>query len=140
MFLDDPAQAIFDVNLVIQVVLIICLVVGSILRGVRKRHGIIMGIGTLANLATSLLVMVPALVRDWGDMVAAPLDPAAFNELTHATLGTIAIVVALVFLVRFLLELRAKQPLRCGTVWSMRIVLVLWLVSFGFGVLVYFAV
>jgi len=44
-----------------------------------------------------------------------------------------------VFLVRFLLELRAKQPLRCGTVWSMRIVLVLWLVSFGFGVLVYFA-
>jgi hypothetical protein len=139
MFLDDPVEAIFDVNLLIQVALIVCLVIGTVLKGVRKRHGVIMGIGTLANLAASLLVMVPALFRDWGGIVVSPLDPAALTEVAHAVLGTLAIAVALVFLARFLLELRAKKPLKCGTVWSMRIVLVLWLLSFGFGLMVYLA-
>ena len=137
MFLDDPTQIVFDTNLIIQAALIVLLAVATILKKSRKRHGIIMGIGTLANLAASLLVMVPALIRDWAGIVAAPPELSALSEVTHSALGTIAIAIALLFLVRFFLELRAKQPLKCGTVWSMRIVLVLWLLSFGLGVLVY---
>ena len=126
-----------DINLIVQAALIVLLVVATILKKDRKRHGIIMAIGTLANLASTFLVMIPGLIRDWGSIVAGPLDPTALSEVSHAALGTIALVVACLFLLRFLLELRAKQPLKCGTVWSMRIVLVLWLVSFGLGVVLY---
>ncbi len=125
----NPASIIIDVNLIIQWVIFVFLVVGYLKRGDRRTHGIIMALATIVNLATTLLIMAPSLVFNFGSL---PID-----VLGHSVVGTIAILLGLLFSYRFLMATRNNQPFECGTRRMMRLAFVLWIVPVFFGTYLY---
>lgn len=131
------AGIIFDINLVMQLVLLIFLVAGVVLKRPRKRHGIIMASATLANLATILLIMGPSLVRNFGAIIADPLSAGAMTTIAHAMLGTITILLGLLFGFRFFSATRGSKPLACGTKRTMVVTILLWLVTLSAGLAFY---
>ncbi len=132
-----PAELIFDINLIIQFVLLALIIVGVFQKRQWKYHGTIMTIATFSTLITALSIMIPSLVINWGAIVAAPTSPGALITLVHATFGSLAILVGLFFSFRFLYKAFSKQPLICGNRTQMRIVITLWLLGFVFGLAFY---
>ncbi|MFX1607279.1 MAG: hypothetical protein ACFFDD_15440 [Promethearchaeota archaeon] len=125
----NPASIIVDVNLIIQWVIFVFLLVGYLKRGELKTHGYLMVVTTIIGLITTLLVMAPSLVLNTSTL---PITVYA-----HAIVGTIAILLGLLFSYRFLVALRNSQPLGCGNRRNMRIAFVLWIVPVFFGTYLY---
>ncbi|MHA1959482.1 MAG: hypothetical protein ACW99U_04595 [Candidatus Thorarchaeota archaeon] len=132
------SEIIFDINLLVQIVLIAHLAWGFTNKRLLRKHGAIMAVGTFSNLVTVLSIMVPSLLINWDAVVAAPLSPGVLITLIHAGLGTIAIFGGALFSIRYALAVKRVGPLTCGTRPFMRTTIILWLVSFVFGLGFYF--
>lgn len=128
----NSASIIVDVNLIIQWVIFVFLLVGYLKRRERKTHGYLMVVTTIINLVTTLLIMAPSLVLN-----ASTLPIAVYG---HAIVGTIAILLGLLFSFKFMTELRNNQPLACGTRRNMRIAFILWIVPVFFGTFLYLTI
>ncbi|MHA2405575.1 MAG: hypothetical protein ACXACH_02335, partial [Candidatus Hermodarchaeia archaeon] len=57
----STAELIFDINFIIQIILIILLVIGATQKQTCKYHGTIMGVATISMLITVLIIMGPSL-------------------------------------------------------------------------------
>ncbi len=131
------AEIIFDINLIIQLVLVILLATGVASRRIRKRHGIIMASATLVNLTTIFLIMAPSLIRNFGTIIADPLSTGAMITVAHSIFGTTTILLGLLFGFRFLSATRGSRPLACGKRRMMILTAILWLLSLGDGIAFY---
>jgi hypothetical protein len=131
------AELIFDINFIIQIILIILLIIGYTQRRTWKYHGIIMDIGTFTMLITVLLIMAPSLMANWPALILSPTSPSSLITIVHVVLGSIALAVALFFMLRFLYFYINKKPLTCGTRTQMRIHLIIWILAFIFGLVFY---
>jgi uncharacterized membrane protein YozB (DUF420 family) len=125
----NSAELIVDINLIIQYVILVLLVIGYIKKKPYKSHGNLMLATTLLTLATILIIMAPRLVLYY------TLYPPLIY--VHAIIGVITIAIALLFNVRFVTALRGKQPLTCGTKTTMRIAVLIWLITLFGGTLIY---
>lgn len=128
------SELIFDINLIIQIVLLVLLIIGRLSKAQPKRHGIIMTIGTFSNLVTILLIMGPSLIRNLPALVTPPVTLGAVITVGHAILGLATIIGGLLFTLRFALALLGKKPLACGKRWMMRTEVILWLVTLVLGI------
>lgn len=135
IFFDTPVNVIYDTNFIIQIVLVALLIYGVTQKPNRRRHGTIMAIALIINLATFAIIMFPSLFFKWELIV---LHSLVAITLIHAIVGAIAITLGLIFSIRFLIFLRRNDPLNCGTQMGMRIVNFSWLASFVFGLIFYF--
>lgn len=135
IFFSIAANIMFDINFVIQIVLIALLIFGLTQKPNRRRHGTIMAIALIVNLVTFAIIMFPSIFLKWNLIVLHNLTAII---LIHAIVGGVAIVLGLVFSIRFLIFLRRNKDLNCGTQMQMRIVNLAWLVSFVFGLIFYF--
>ncbi len=131
------SELIFDINLIIQIVLIILLIIGYTQKRTWKYHGTIMGVGTLAMLFTVELIMAPSLVANWAAIALFPTSPGSMFTMIHVLFGTIALVIGLIFTIRFLYFALRKKPLTCGTRTQMRIQFAIWILAFIFGLSFY---
>ena len=125
----NPASIIIDVNLIIQYVIFIFLLVGYVKRRELKTHGYLMVVALILNLVTTLLIMAPSLVLNLGTL--------PITVLPHAAVGTLAILLGLLFTFKFLMAQRSSQPLACGTSGMMKLAFVLWIVPVFFGTFLY---
>lgn len=135
---------IYDVNLIIQIVLVTAFIVDAFLIKPRRRlkaHGVIMTTGTLINLSTVLLIMGPSLIRNFGAILADPASAGALITLAHASVGLIALVGGLVFSLRFLSGVRTNK-LACGKRPQMRLAITFWILGLllGLGFYIYYYV
>ena len=128
----NSASIFVDVNFIIQWVIFVFLLVGYLKRRELKKHGYLMVVTTIINLVTTLLIMAPSLVLN-----ASTLPITVWG---HATVGTIAILLGLLFSFKFMTELRNNQPLACGTRRNMRIAFILWIVPVFFGTFLYLTI
>ncbi len=135
IFFSNPFNIVFDINFIIQIILIALLIVGATQKSTRRRHGIIMAVALIVNLVTFAIIMVPSLFLKW-DLIG--LHNLTTVILIHAIIGAVAIALGLVFSIRFLIFLWRNDPLNCGTKIQMRIVNLSWLVSFVLGLIFYF--
>lgn len=133
----STADLIFDINFIIQIILIILLLVGYLQKRKWKYHGIIMAVGTVMMLVTVLLIMAPSLIANAPAIVLSPTSTGALVTIAHVFLGSIALVVALFFTLRFLYFSLRKKPLTCGTRIKMRIQLTIWILAFLLGLIFY---
>ncbi|MHA2021260.1 MAG: hypothetical protein ACW96N_06065 [Candidatus Thorarchaeota archaeon] len=127
-----PASVIIDVNLIVQWVVFVILLLGYVKRRPLETHGRLMIIATIINLATVLLIMGPSLILNWG------LLPV--TVLPHSAVGTLAILLGLLFSFRFLAATRAQGPLECGNRRMMLIAFILWIVPVFFGTFLYVSI
>ena len=128
----NPASIIIDVNLIVQWVIFVFLLVGYLKRRELKTHGCLMVIATILNLVTTLLIMAPSLVLN--------LDTLPITVLPHAAVGTLAILLGLLFSFKFIVAQRNSQPLACGTRRNMLITFILWIVPVFFGTFIYLTI
>jgi hypothetical protein len=131
------ANLIFDINFIIQLVLIVLLIIGYTQKRTWKYHGIIMGIATLTMITTVLLIMGPSLVANWPVLVLFPTSPGSLVTFVHVVFGLIALAAGLTYTIRFLYFSASKKPLRCGTRTQMRIQFTIWILTFIFGLAFY---
>jgi hypothetical protein len=125
----------FDINFIIQIALIALLIFGAIQKPNRRRHGTIMAIATIVNLATLAIIMLPAFFIKWA---LIGLHNLTVIMIIHVIVGGVAIAIGLVFSIRFLIFLSRNKDFNCGTKMGMRIVNLTWLVSFVLGLVFYF--
>jgi hypothetical protein len=135
IFFSNAANIMFDINFVIQIALIALLIFGAIQKPNRRRHGTIMAIATIVNLATLAIIMLPAFFMKW---TLIGLHNLTAIMIIHAIVGGVAIAIGLIFSIRFLIFLSRNKDLNCGTKMGMRIVNLSWLVSFVLGLIFYF--
>lgn len=100
------ADTIFDVNLIVQLLLVVILALGFYRRRKFATHGRIMALATLINLGAIALIMVPSLIFNFGAVIAAPLSPGVLITIAHSILGSTAIILGSLFSVRFLIATR----------------------------------
>jgi hypothetical protein len=89
-------------------------------------------VALVLNLVTTLLIMTPSLVLNFGTL--------PITVLPHVAVGIIAILLGLLFSFGFLMALRSSQPLVCGTHGVMRLAFVLWIVPVFFGTFLYMTI
>ncbi|MHA2379345.1 MAG: hypothetical protein ACXADS_08705 [Candidatus Thorarchaeota archaeon] len=118
-----------DLNLIVQYVTLILLVFGYTKRRRFKTHGRIMVIVTVLTIATTLLVMAPSLIVNWGTF-----EPTI---LAHVAIGILVMLLGLVFTTRFYLATKGGKPLACGTRNIMRLAFILWLFPILGGTMFY---
>ncbi len=135
IFFGTAASIMFDINFIIQIALIALLIFGVTQKPNRRRHGTIMAIALIVNLATLAIIMFPSFFIKWALIGLRNLTTIM---LIHAIVGGVAIVIGLVFSIRFLIFLSRNKDLNCGTKMGMRIVNLTWLVSFVLGLIFYF--
>jgi len=135
IFFSNPANILFDINFIVQIVLIAMLIFGVTQKPNPRRHGTILAIATIINLATFAIIMFPSLFIKWN---LIGLHNLTAITLIHSIIGAVAIGLGLFFSIRFLIFLRRKDPLNCGTKIEMRIANASWLGSFILGLIFYF--
>jgi hypothetical protein len=128
----NPAEVIIDVNLIVQWVVFVIILLGYVKRRPLETHGRLMVIATIINLVTALLIMGPSLVLNWA------LLP--ITALAHSAVGTLAILLGLLYSYRFLIATRTGGPLACGNRRMMRIAFILWIVPVFFGTFLYVSI
>ena len=128
----NPASIIVDVNLIIQWVIFVLLLIGYMKRGERKTHGYLMVVALVLNLVTTLVVMAPSLVLNFGTL--------PITVLPHAAVGIIALLLGFLFSFKWLMALRSSKPVICGTRGMMRLAFVLWIVPVFFGTFLYLTI
>ncbi|MHA2005337.1 MAG: hypothetical protein ACW960_14790, partial [Candidatus Thorarchaeota archaeon] len=131
--LGTSADTIFEINLIVQFILIIILAIGFYQRRTFSIHGRIMALATLINLGATALVMVPSLIVNLGAIVDAPFSTGEIITILHSILGSIAVALGSLFSIRFLIATRNSQPLACGTRRMMITTLTLWILALGGG-------
>jgi hypothetical protein len=131
------AELIFDINFIIQIILIILLIVGVTQKRTWKYHGTIMGVATLTMLSTVLLIMAPSLIAYGAVLVLFPTELGSLVTMVHVIFGSLALAVGLYFTLRFLYFATSKKPLYCGTRTQMRIQVAIWFLAFLFGFVFY---
>ncbi|MFX1566693.1 MAG: hypothetical protein ACFFCH_11955 [Promethearchaeota archaeon] len=138
----STAQLIFDINLIIQIILILLLTIGVFQKRTLKYHGTIMGVATLSMLVTVLLIMGPSLATNLPVLILFPTSMGSLVTLVHVFFGSIVLIIGLIFTMRFLYFATSKKPLVCGTRTQMRIQITIWFLAFLFGLafFVYFYV
>jgi uncharacterized membrane protein YozB (DUF420 family) len=130
--LGTKAPTTSDINLLLQIIVIIILVIGikfgkEKTPGSLKTHGRIMAIAVVLNAFAILLVMGPSLL---GSFDAALGETASLGfplTLVHHTLGLLAEVLGVLFVFKKFGKVR---------MW-MRLITLLWLVAFVFGIFFY---
>ena len=130
MYLFGTSSSIlFDINLIIQYIVLVILVVGVYKRGLRREHGRLMVAATSLNLITVFLIMAPALF----------LNLSLYNStiFVHAALGMTVLLVSFVFIGRFGRAISTQSPLVCGSKNIMRLAIILWLLPLFGGTFVY---
>ena len=96
------AAPIYDVNLIVQVILVTMLAVGFVRRRILRQHGTIMATATTLNLVATLLVMAPSLIRNFGAITSEPFTLGAGITISHSIAGSVAMFLGLLFSLRFL--------------------------------------
>ena len=130
MFLfGTSANIVFDINLIVQYVVLIILLTGLYKRGLRSEHGRLMVGATALNLITVFLIMAPSLF----------LNLSSYNStiFLHAALGITILLVSFVFIGRFGRAISTKSPLVCGSKNIMRLAIILWLLPLVGGTFIY---
>lgn len=135
--LGTAADTIFEINLVVQFLLILFLVFGFHKRRTFVQHGRIMALATIVNVCAVALVMLPSLILNIGAIVSEPFNPGVGITIAHSIVGSIALALGLLFSIRFLIKTRNSQPLICGTRRMMYLTLALWLFALGGGLAFY---
>ncbi|MFX1565850.1 MAG: hypothetical protein ACFFCH_07665, partial [Promethearchaeota archaeon] len=123
------AELIFDINLIIQVILVLLLIVGYLQRRTWKYHGIIMGIATLSMITTVLLIMFPSLFAHWPVIILFPTLPSSIVTILHVIFGLMAIAAGLTYTIKFIYFSATSKPLTCGTRTQMRIQFTIWFLA-----------
>ncbi|MFW9802315.1 MAG: hypothetical protein ACFFFC_06675 [Candidatus Thorarchaeota archaeon] len=136
--LGTAAETIFEINLMLQFMLVILLALGFYQRRTFVQHGRIMALATILNLGATALVMLPSLILNFGALVGGPFNAGVGITIGHSIGGSIALALGLLFSVRFLIKTRNSQPLTCGTRRTMYLTLILWLFALSAG-LAFFA-
>ncbi|MHA2026822.1 MAG: hypothetical protein ACW98U_13065 [Candidatus Thorarchaeota archaeon] len=131
------ADTIFEVNLLVQLVLIIILVIGVYQRRPLKRHGTIMALATLLNFGTTALIMLPSLISNWHVIVTNPFNLGVGITLAHSIGGSLALALGILFSVRFFIATRNSRPLKCGVRRVMISTFIMWIAALGGGVAFY---
>jgi len=131
------AAPIYNVNLIVQVILVMMLAVGFVRRRILRQHGTIMATATALNLVATLLVMAPSLIRNFGAITSEPFTLGAGITISHSIAGSIAMFLGLLFSLRFLRAVKDSKPLACGTRRLMLVTAALWLYSLGGGLAFY---
>ncbi len=91
-----------------------------------------MVVAIILNLVTTLLVMAPSLVLNFGTL--------PITVLPHAAVGTLALILGLLFSFKFLKALRSSQSLACGASGMMKLAIILWIVPIFFGTYLYLTI
>ncbi len=128
---------IFDINLIVQLMLLLLLVIGGYVmhvKHVRRNHGLIMATATITNIMMLLSAMLPSLILNWNVLVSEPTSPGVVITLGHVIIGLIAISGGGLFSMRFIASERSKTSPRCGKRREMRTVLVLWILTLLLGI------
>jgi hypothetical protein len=131
------SHIIFDINLIVQLMLLLLLVVGGYVmrvKLVRRNHGFIMAIATITNIMMLLSVMLPSLVLNLNAIVSEPTSPGVVMTLGHVVLGLIAISGGALFSARFIVSERPKTVPRCGKRREMRAIFLLWIFTLLLGI------
>ncbi len=136
-FFGTTASVIADLNLVAQVILIIFLAFGIYRKKPLRNHGQVMTLSTVFNLATILTVMVPSLILNWETFMLIPTPPGPSIIIVHSIAGTVAIILGLLFSIRFSEATRNSTPLACGKRRLMWATAILWIYSLGGGIAFY---
>ena len=131
------ASIFIDLNLVIQILLVVFLAIGIYKKKPLKKHGQVMLVSSLVNLATILIIMVPSLFLNWNTFLMIPTPPGPAIILVHSIVGTVAIVLGILFSIRFLLAISNSSPLTCGKRRLMWATAILWIYSLGGGIAFY---
>lgn len=131
--LGTTADTIFEINLIVQLILIVFLAIGVYQRRPFKRHGTIMASATLLNLGATTLVMLPSLITNLDVIVANPFNPGVGITIAHSILGSVALAIGSLFSARFLIATRNSKPLKCGIRRWMIITFVMWIAALGGG-------
>jgi hypothetical protein len=147
------APVLIDVNMLVQVVLLILVLLIAVLGFKQKQrrllHGILAIIAMLTNLVTVFLIMGPSFAANWYLLtvviVAIFVEPNALPYFTleylilavHIIIGTITLLLAFLFAFNFLYAYTSKESLSCGSNLGMRILLIIWLISFLIGISYY---
>ncbi|MBD3158449.1 MAG: hypothetical protein GF309_06615 [Candidatus Lokiarchaeota archaeon] len=134
------ADLIYDINLLVQSVLVALLVLGWINNKPYKTHGTIMTTATLIQIITVVTIMIPSLVLNFGALIPFEGKTGQIITILHNNVGTIAVILGCMLSFKFLSALRNTEPLLCGVKHTMYATLSLWLLSFlgGFGFYLYY--
>jgi hypothetical protein len=126
-----------DVNLILQIIIVAILVLGYLYRKNYKKHGAIMGAATGLEIVTLILFMGPVFIP------AYPYFFSNINMIANAFLinilaGSSALVLAAGLLVAWAIHFSNIAPFykRKGKR-VMDATIILWIISFGFGVFGY---
>ena len=128
---------IFDINLLVQLMLLLLLVIGGYVmhvKHVRRNHGLIMATATIANIMMLLSVMLPSLILNWNVLVSEPTSPGVLITFGHVIVGLIAISGGGLFSMRFIRSDRSKPSPMCGKRREMRTFFVLWILTLLLGI------
>jgi len=133
----STAELIFDINFIIQIVLIILLIIGYSQKRTWRYHGIIMAIATITMIVTVLLIMAPSLLAQLPAILLFPTSPSSLITIVHVIFGLMAIAAGLTYTLRFLYYSTTNKPLTCGTRTQMRIQFTIWILAFVLGLSFY---
>lgn len=127
--LGTTASTIYEVNLILQLVLIVFLAIGYYQKRPSKRHGTIMALATLLNLGAVFLIMLPSFIINFDAIVANPFSPGVSITIIHSVVGSVTLALGALFSLRFLIAIRNSKPLKCGTRRLMISTLLLWIIA-----------
>lgn len=128
---------IAQINLVFQVVIMLVLLLGYVLRR-RSRlfsHGTVMLIAVMLNAISIFLVMGPSLLARLGAIQGSPFDGRSVATLVHAGLGSFVEVLGVWIVGSW--HLRSSTQLCAKNRKIMKLTLVLWIMSITLGFLLY---
>jgi hypothetical protein len=141
MGLFGTSASIFaDINLLIQIVLLVLLIYGSIKSKPYPFHGKIMTVLTIVTLLTTVFIMAPALFLKWDLFAAIPFPPGSSIVIVHHIAGLVALLLGLLWTYRYLDARRNQKPFTCGSRRMMWLTAILWAYSLFGGILVYLIV
>jgi uncharacterized membrane protein YozB (DUF420 family) len=123
-----------DVDLLLQIAIVVILVVGYFYRKKAKKHGAIMAAATALEIVTLILFMGPAFIETYFFFFNR-FTPLTFSFLVNISAGAAALILAVSLLVAWAIRFSNIAPFYKRT--RKRIMdatIILWLVSFAFGV------
>ncbi len=149
-FFGTLAPIFIDANLLVQAVLLVLVLIVAFLGFTQKQrrflHGLLALTALLANLVTVFLIMGPSFAANWYLLtvviVAVFFEPNALPYFTlealilafHILIGIITLLLGFLFGLNFLYAYTSKESRSCGSNLGMRILMIIWIISFLIGV------
>jgi uncharacterized membrane protein YozB (DUF420 family) len=137
--LGTKAPLLYDLNLILQIVIIIILFTGAYYAKRKYKyqvHGKIMGLAILLNVISILFVMAPRLLENLNFLISNIAQPPVQVAVIHPVFGGLAVVLGIAILAKL-------RP--CGSKmgtnirYLMRITLTIWTIAFLLGLSIYIA-